>query len=155
INVRGTSAATTIDMGGGYDKTNVGNRANSLDDLQGALTVPGGPGVRFLFVNDQGTTAPRKYTLTASTLTTTGAALITYGALIAFGLNGGSGPVSGAPGSSTFDILSTSAPFSTVITTGLGDDRVNVVSSTATNLNVFDGGGADTIVMSSKAQAYK
>jgi hypothetical protein len=154
IKVRGTSAATTMDLGGGSDKVSVGNAANSLDDLHGALTLPDGPGVRTLAVADQGTNAPRSYTLTAHMLARTGAGQITYSGMTAFSLTGGSGTVSGAAGSSKFDILDASAPFSTSVTTGVGDDRVNLVANSATNLAVYDGGGADTIVMGSKAQAY-
>jgi hypothetical protein len=151
--VRGTTAATTVDIAGGYDTFNVGNAANRLDDVQGALTVQGGAGTNFLNVNDQGTTAPRQYSLTANTLTRSGAAQISYSGMTAFNLNGGSGTVNGTAGSSTFDFLSTSAP-GTQVYTGLGDDRVNLVASTATSLVVEDGGGADTIVLGSKAQSY-
>jgi hypothetical protein len=65
-----TTAAATV---------NVGNNANTLDDIQGPLTVTGAAGaLTTLNINDQGSTTPHTYTQTATTFSRSGAATITF-----------------------------------------------------------------------------
>jgi hypothetical protein len=68
INVQGTSQATIINAGWSNDTINVGNAANTLDDLKGGAGAYlvfqiNKPGSRLVF-NDQGSKTDRTYTLT-------------------------------------------------------------------------------------------
>jgi hypothetical protein len=139
FNVQGTSADTTLNVASGLEVVNVGNPANRLDDLRGSLTIPA---AYIVIVNDQGTSAARNYTLTATTLTRSGAAPINYGSVLGLTLNGGSG------GSfSTFAIRGTSAP-QTLIQTGTGTDQVSIFANARTvSLSVYDAGGHDTATL--------
>jgi len=78
--VRGSAAGTptTVNAGGAGDNVTVGNAANSLADIQGALTLDGQAGTNFLTFNDQGATGSPSYALTANSLTRSGAALMTF-----------------------------------------------------------------------------
>jgi hypothetical protein len=142
INVRGTSAATTVNIVAGLDEIDVGNLAHSLDDLHGVLTIPTGYIVQ---VNDQGTSSPQSYTLTGSSVTRDGAT-INYGPTVGLTVNGGSGG-----GVSNFAIQATSAP-QTVVVTGTGKDNVSITANAANvALSVYDatGGIHDLITLGS------
>jgi acrosin len=79
FNVRKTTGALTVNAGSSNDVVNVGSTANTLDPIQGAVTVDGGTGgTDTLNVNDQGSTTPHTYTQTATTLDRSGAARITF-----------------------------------------------------------------------------
>jgi hypothetical protein len=83
--------ATAVNGGAANDTFNVGSATNTLDPVLGALTINGGGGTNKMNVNDQGSSAAHTYTLTATTLARTGAALITFGAVATTVVNGGSG----------------------------------------------------------------
>jgi acrosin len=69
----------TIVDGGGDDVIHVGSAANTLDGIQGPLTVNGSiSGFNTLIINDQGSTTPHVYTQTATTLSRSGAATISF-----------------------------------------------------------------------------
>jgi hypothetical protein len=78
--VRSTPAGVpvTIDAGNGSDLINVGDVSNTLDGIQGPLTINGEGGVDTLNINDQGSTTPHLYNQTATTLSRSGAATITF-----------------------------------------------------------------------------
>ena len=59
----------------------VGNASNSLDGIQGALTVDGGASSETLNILDQGNASVTDYNLTATTLARTHAATITFSGL--------------------------------------------------------------------------
>jgi hypothetical protein len=105
--VLSTAAGTalTVNAGAGNDTISVGSAANTLDGIQGALTVNGQAGSNALKVNDQGSGTGHTYTLTATTLARTGAAAITYGTVGTLTVNGGSGGngfvISSAPTTTT------------------------------------------------------
>src|SRR5262249_46311843 len=69
FNVQGTAASTpvTISLGVG-DTVNVGSTANSLDAIQGALTVNGRGVNNALNIHDEGTTAQQTYTVHADSV---------------------------------------------------------------------------------------
>jgi hypothetical protein len=132
LKVLGTSAATTVNIVAGLDEIDVGNLAHTLDDLHGVLTIPVGYIVQ---VNDQGTSSPQSYSLTAGSVAR-GGATINYGSVVALTLNGGSGG-----GASGFAIQGTSAP-QTVVVTGTGQDNVSVTGNAAgVALSVYDATG--------------
>jgi hypothetical protein len=69
----------TIVDGGNIDIIRVGSAANTLDGIQGPLIVDGSiSGINVLIINDQGSKTPHVYTETATTLSRSGAAPISF-----------------------------------------------------------------------------
>jgi hypothetical protein len=96
FNVLKTTGQLTIDGSAGNDTINVGSAANTLDPIQGAVTVDGGlGGTDTLNINDQGSTTPHTYTQTATTLSRNGAADIIFSNVESLQVH--KGPVVGNP----------------------------------------------------------
>src|SRR5207237_6794684 len=78
----GVGPTVALFTGLGADMVNVGNYANTLDDIQGPLIVLGQGAHDTLTINDQGSHANHNYLLTStpvsSMLQRSGAAPITY-----------------------------------------------------------------------------
>jgi hypothetical protein len=89
FNVFKTTGRLTLDAGQGNDTFSVGSAANTLDVIQGAVTVDGEFGTDTLNVNDQGSTTPHTYTQTATTLDRSGAARITFAGIESLHVNKG------------------------------------------------------------------
>jgi hypothetical protein len=67
VDVEGTSVPTTVNAGQGNAPVNVGDNANSLDGIQGALTVNGQTGASTaLTISDQGTATDQAYDVFAT-----------------------------------------------------------------------------------------
>jgi hypothetical protein len=84
VNVSGTSPTSSLVINGGAGgmNVNVSPMAQNLDNIQGfGVYVNGQGGVNTLTVYDQGNSGAQIYTVTATTLDRTGAALITYGGI--------------------------------------------------------------------------
>jgi hypothetical protein len=114
VNVQATSAPLTIVDAGGNGVFNIGSANNTLDSIQGALTIEAQSGGNTYNFNDQGTTSSQIYTLTATTLSRTGA-----------------GPISFTPVS---DLIN--------LNTGNGANTVNVVSTAANSTYNIDPGNS-------------
>jgi hypothetical protein len=96
FNVLGTHGRLTIDAGFGKETINVGSAANTLDTIQGQVTVNGrAGGIDTLNINDQGSTTKHSYLQTANTLFRNGAAPITFSVIAHLNVN--KGPVLGSP----------------------------------------------------------
>jgi Ca2+-binding RTX toxin-like protein len=95
VNVQSTLASTpvTLKMGGGDDTVNIGSAGNSLDPILGAVTVDGQAGSDRLTLNDQGQSSYHDYTVTATTVSRNGAALVTYVGTENLTVNAGSPPI--------------------------------------------------------------
>jgi hypothetical protein len=82
FDVQSTRKPVFLYGGPGNDMIEVGDSANTLDGIQGALTISGQGGADGLEINDHGSELAHDYTLssgaTFSTLTRSGAAPITY-----------------------------------------------------------------------------
>jgi hypothetical protein len=87
------TAPLTIQAGTGTDTINIGTVTNTLDLLDGTVTVHGGPGVTTLNINDQGSITPHTYNQTLTTLDRSGAARITFTGIANLHIN--KGPVLG------------------------------------------------------------
>src|SRR5262249_51337535 len=82
FDVKSTSIVTTLNGGSGFrDVFNVGNNSNSLDDIQGALTINGQGGNDSLELFASGDGNANSYTITSTSVARAGAALITYNSL--------------------------------------------------------------------------
>jgi hypothetical protein len=100
IDVIGTLAGTpvTVNAGAGTDAVNIGSAANSLDAIQGSVTVSGN-GRTTLTLNDQGTTDREEYDVHSTQITrepitsppTSPTQTVTYSDLSGITLNGGDG----------------------------------------------------------------
>jgi hypothetical protein len=85
----------TIVDGGNIDVIRVGSAANTLDGIQGPLTVDGSiSGFNTLIINDQGSKTPHTYKQTATTLSRSGAATISFFNVESVAVN--KGPISGS-----------------------------------------------------------
>ncbi|MCL4179348.1 MAG: calcium-binding protein, partial [Verrucomicrobia bacterium] len=127
VRVESISGATNVNTAADRDTVNVWNDSDCLDDIDALLTVNlGDPMVigagDHLDVRDRGNTTGRSGTLTASTLSGLGmGGSINYSAVELLDLSLGSGP-------DILRIKSTSAV--TNVTTGAGDDQINVWNDT-------------------------
>src|SRR5262249_55575615 len=75
----GSSGSLIVNAGLGSDIINVGSADNLLDPIQGLVTVNGRAGSSTtLNINDQNSTTAHTYTQTATTLSRTGAATISF-----------------------------------------------------------------------------
>jgi acrosin len=149
FNVQSTNALTklTINAGVGADKFNLGNAQNRLDDIKGSLVLNGQAGTDTLTLNDQGSTTAHAFTLTSTTVTRDGVALVTNSSsLESVVLNAGSSD-------DTVTVQSTSAPLT--LNMGLGNDTVTI----GNNLDAIVGtvtvdggtGGTDAVVVNDSA----
>jgi hypothetical protein len=93
FNIQATGGGvTTINTGASGDTVNVGSVFNTLDPIQGAVTVIGQGGNATLNFNDQGGTpgtAPNQaynYSLAGSSFTRTGTATVTFSGMVAVNL---------------------------------------------------------------------
>jgi hypothetical protein len=97
INVQSTAAGTpvSITLGKGVNRINVGSPSQTLDSVQGPLTVAVAAGVtpasNSLYLLDQGSSASETYTIAATTVNRSGMAPITYSGLKKLVLDGSSG----------------------------------------------------------------
>lgn len=107
-NIQGTaglSSSVVVQAGSGNDIVNVGSggSTSTLDAIQASVTINSQTSLTALNINDQGSTTGHAYTLTSTTLSRSGAALITYDPVTSLTINAGSGDdsltvVSTAPG---------------------------------------------------------
>ena len=147
FNVQSTSVETNI-LGGWFKNVfNVGSLApllgGILDAIAGNLTIDGGLGQSVLNVDDDGSTAAKSGTLTASTLT--GMAMlggITYDNVYSLNISVGSG-------NDQFTVANTDRA-STFIHTGAGNDTVYVQSIDGNTL-IQGGAGSDTFIVGGPA----
>jgi hypothetical protein len=96
FNVQKTTGGLEIIDGSGKDIINVGSTANTLDTIQGVVTVQGSAlGFDTLNINDQGSKTPHTYFQTAGLLARSGAADIFFSNIASLHVN--KGPVLGSP----------------------------------------------------------
>src|SRR5262249_56725266 len=95
VNVRGTPAGTSVvvNSGSSGDTINVGNLGNSLDDVQGPVTINGqAPAAgEALNINDQGDLDSHTYEITSTAVSRSGAASVTYATVEDLIVNAGHG----------------------------------------------------------------
>jgi hypothetical protein len=137
--VEATGVPTFLDTGPGNDTVYVGGpgrndkrqNGDSLDPIQAPLTVDGQAGTNTMNVDDQGAASPEDYSLTTTTLTRPGAALIIFGSIEDFTLQG-------SAHGNTFEVAATPKGMSVTLDTGSGDNTVSV-GGTGLNLDTVQG----------------
>lgn len=126
INVRSTLAATPVTVNGGPDDDtiNVGNLSDSLDDIQGTISVNGNAPAASdaLNVDDQGDAEAHVYSITGTTVDRDGAATITYATVETLTVNGGTG-------GNTLYVKNTVATTAVIVNAGAAGDDVFVDSN--------------------------
>jgi hypothetical protein len=140
FSLQGTNSGTStiINAGSQANLINIGSVANSLDPIQGAITVNGPGGSTALTINDQGSSAAHTYTLMDNSLSRTGAAVINYH-------TPGNLTVNGGGGGNTFQLRTTTAGPAMTLDSGAGPDMF-VFADQAVVPGVLDGqGGFDTL----------
>jgi Ca2+-binding RTX toxin-like protein len=145
FDVQSTAAGTAVTLraGHGFNTVSVGStgypHANStLDKIQGALTVEGGGSGTQLYLNDQGNGVGQTYTITATGVSRTGMAPITYKGLTGLSIN------AGRSNDAVTVEVGQNAAMKVEVDGGVGDDLVN--ASTFQNDATLRGGlGDDTL----------
>jgi hypothetical protein len=168
INIENDAAGTpiTVNLGDGTDVVNLSPVANTVGNLMAAVTVNGGSGVDTLNVDDQGTATDQSWTVTANSVTRSGAGPVSYAGISNLVVNGGTGAttfnVSSTSGTTALDIVG-----SGVNNTLVGPNADSTWSITASNAgtlafatgaatftgvqNLTGGSAADTFVLSDGA----
>jgi acrosin len=135
FDVHATPAGTavTLNTGAGSDTVSVGNTSNTLDLIQGPVTINGQAGVNQLIINDAGSTKGHTYTLTSTKVKRSGAATISYGAIQKLTIDAGTGTntfiVSSSPSGATV-ALNGGAGANTLVTNN-GGHTIRIISHNA------------------------
>jgi hypothetical protein len=134
IDVWGTQAGTvtTLNAGTGNDTINVGNGANTLDDIQGALYVNGQAGTDALNLIDTGKTTGQTYTLGGDSVGRVGTALVLYSTVESLVVNA-------AVGADTFNVQSAPITATTLNGNGAGDTIIGPYPAYTTNTWLISG----------------
>jgi hypothetical protein len=143
VNIENSAAGVPISIneGDGTDTVNISPTAHNLANIQGNVTVTGGPGTDTLDIFDQANSSGVTWTFAGSTITRTGSALISYGTLTNF-VN-----VTGGSGNNTYNLTGPGATSGTTLNVGTGRDTVNLqsISIRPLTINSAGGSGADAI----------
>jgi hypothetical protein len=134
--------SVTVNAGPGDDTTNVGNAANSLDDILGPVTVNGGDGNDVVNVNDQGDTDSHSYGLSATQVVrsaedpaATVPVTINYGTIESLAINLSSSL-------NTFNVVGAAAGTGTTVNGGTAFDNL-IVAGTAADTATWQITGTD------------
>src|SRR5262249_36946281 len=81
VNIEQTlaSAPLTVNLGSGTDFVEIGSGAHNLNNIQGSITIHFGLGTDTVDVHDELNSGNQTFTMTDSSVTRSGSALITYG----------------------------------------------------------------------------
>jgi hypothetical protein len=136
VRVSDTAAGTTLALntGAGNDTIIVGNAANSLDSVQGALSITGQGGTNTLKLNDQGSSAAHAYTLTANSVSRDGAATVTFANIKTL-------VISGSTGGGAFVVQAAPTGATTTLTGGSGTNTLTGPNANETWTISTAGGG--------------
>jgi hypothetical protein len=147
-----TGGTSSVDAGGGRDNISV-TPQGGLNALGGTLSISGGTGVNdSLAIYDDADVASDTYTVTASSIERTGAAVVNYGGIESLALDAGSGD-------NTVNVFGTPAGASTAVNAGPGNDTTYVadqtsqLSSLGGPLAVNGQGGADSLTVYDNASS--
>jgi Ca2+-binding RTX toxin-like protein len=132
----------TINLGNGQDNVNV-VPLGGLSDIQGLVSVSGGIGSSTLTIDDSSNTAPADWTVTASSVSRSGTAGVTFDGMQNIVINGG-------PGLAHFDVQDTEPAGFTTINTGDCSFDLVTVQATSGNLIVNDGAGHNDVTVVSQ-----
>src|SRR5262249_8943584 len=136
IQIDGTAAGTlvTINLGNGTDQVEIARGGCNLGTIQGPVTVHGGSGTDTLVLEDEYNAASTSYTITGSSVSRPGSAVISYDHISRFV------SIRGGFGNNTFNVLGTlqgpitvaAGFFASGSNTLTIDDRSNAANTTYT-----------------------
>jgi hypothetical protein len=144
VNVQGTTGALNVVNPGEQDTGDIDN-SGSVQGIIGGVIVSGAAPT-FLHVDDSSDTTGRMVTLSDKAISGLAPATISW---TPTGIGGGL-DVLGGSGGNTFTVTNIIA--TTSLTTGTGNDTVNV-NATNGNLNVVNPGGQDSVYLGSNGSA--
>jgi hypothetical protein len=125
VEIDDTVAGTlvTVNEGNGTDTVLLGPFAEDVDTIQGPVSVQGGSGSDNITFNDRYNTANIAYTVTGSSVTRTGSAIISYtnGTIVFFG----------GSGNSVYNIVGT-VPSQVNLNPGFGANTVTIADGSST-----------------------
>jgi hypothetical protein len=124
VNVNNTSygGPVAINFGFGTGTVNVAPKSQNLNNVQGAVTVKGGPNTDVLNLDDQSDPLNLAFTMTGSSIIGFGAGSVSFQGINVVTLNGGSGNV-------TYNVQNTEGAYPTTINTGRAGSTVNVLAT--------------------------
>jgi acrosin len=146
VTVLSTNAGASLTINGqnGSDTVAIGN-AQSVQGINGSVTVTNASGSTALTVDDSADSTARAATLGAASLTGLAPAAINYTNLSALTVDGGTG-------GNSFTVTGTSTP--TTLNSGAGDDTVTVKATASAGPLTIDGdNGHDTVTISNSGTA--
>jgi hypothetical protein len=149
--ITGTTGSLFVNNPDGYDSVYVGS-GGTLANVNGSVNVSGN-GSTYLYVMDYNDTTSHTATLTATSLTGLSRGAIQWVPTVA--ATGGVTflDIWGSAAGSTYNITDTpSLYYYTDLNTGAGDDNVFITGTTGA-LYLYNGGGADTVVIGRKPPA--
>jgi hypothetical protein len=134
-NIESTPSSTAVSVKGasGKDTFNVDPAAQNLDNIKGNVSVEDIAGTNVLNIFDSKNANAVTYSVTSSTITRTGAAVLTYGSQAKVNLIGGSG-------NDTYNINGTPAGLQLALKAGIGNDTFNANANAPTSSVSVDGG---------------
>jgi hypothetical protein len=153
FNVASTAAGVTTQLGGSQqdDRFNLSPVAQNLGDIDGTLLLDGSGGSDAVYFRDANRTKPAGYSITGSSLTRGGMAVVTAAQFESVTVNGS------ATARSVFNITGTSGLAQTTIPGGARDDEFNVGGSLR-DLDALSGdlilrgrGGSDAVNVNDSA----
>ncbi len=142
FDINNTQAGTTTTINGGPNANfyNLADSTSILDNLPGPVVINGGGSGDQVSVDDSASTANDNYTVTDTTVTSTGLfAGLTYGGLGAGALN-----LNASQGSNVIDVNDTADGVGTSVSSEAGTDTVNV-NGTGTGAGLFISTGNNTV----------
>ncbi len=151
-NINTTAAGTPLILNGGTGANvfNLTPTSKNLNNLAGAVTINAGS-ASTVNVDDQSNAAVATYTVTATNLSRSGFAGLTYAGLGTLALNGGSA-------ADIYNIQNTAAGSTVKVTGGAANDTFNLGNSNSLSgllgaVTVNGGGGSNTLTANDSASA--
>ena len=136
LNDTQAGTTTTINAGPNVNFYNLADSSSILDNLPGPVVINGGGAGDQISVDDSGSSANDDYTVTGTTVTSTGL----FGGLTYGGLGAGSLSLLASQGSNVIDVDSTADGVSTSVSGEAGTDTINVNGTgTGSTLSVSTG----------------
>ena len=141
VDVERNGVPVTVNFGHGTHTLSIAPTTQNLNNILGNVTVTGLTAADSLTINDQGNTALRRYTLTATTFTRSAGGVITFNSAP------GQLVINGGTSADTYQISDTPAAGTTVINAGNGGNSIQVQGSGGP-LTINTGTG-DTVTLGS------
>jgi hypothetical protein len=135
-----SGAAVTLNGNGGNDMFSLGSTTNSVEPLDGTITIDGGAGSDTVNIRDQAELLALGFTISDTTVTRTGMGAVSYAGISQLNVHSGGGA------GKVHTVNSTAAGTQIRVSPGSATDTINVVETHPTGLLFINpSGGNDTV----------